>query len=157
MRIKAKDYPSVPALHAAAQAIPEAVWQPDFKGNDQRRLLSFSSRPCPQDPVPVPVSYVLPVSYRPRRPHDASRPHVPGNLIAALTAVSKKIDRLDYSRYGYLNSRDIEVTLTPAISLVFLSLLSLAFIFFFLSHYLFFHPLVHRNPCCHTTAAGTYM
>ena len=63
LRIRAKDFTSVQTLHAAAQAIPEAVWQPDFKGN----------------------------------------------LIAALDAVSKRIDKIDYSRYGYLESRDIEV------------------------------------------------
>ena len=63
IRIKAKDYPSVQALHNAAQAIPEAIWQPDFKGA----------------------------------------------LVSALDAVSKRIDKIDYSRYGYMESRDIEV------------------------------------------------
>jgi len=97
--------------------------------------------------------------YRPRRPHDASHPHVPGNLIAALTAVSKKIDRLDYSRYGYLNSRDIEVTLTPAISIVFLfSPLSRLHLFLSLALPLFSSPCTSQPllPCC-TTAAGTSM
>jgi hypothetical protein len=112
----------VPALHAAAQAIPEAVWQPDFKGTDHN-VFSASLRGPAHRTLSLSQSLMC-CPYRPRRPHDASHPHVPGNLIAALTAVSKKIDRLDYSRYGYLNSRDIEVTLTPAISLVFLSLLT---------------------------------
>ena len=61
MRIKAKDYPSVPALHAAAQAIPEAVWQPDFKGTDQHPCLTSAYAP-PCRPMPMPVPLPRPLS-----------------------------------------------------------------------------------------------
>jgi hypothetical protein len=42
-------------------------------------------------------------------PETVWEPDFKGNLIAALEAVSKKNDKIDYSRFGYLESRDIEV------------------------------------------------
>mmetsp|Transcript_10692 Transcript_10692/g.10338 ORF Transcript_10692/g.10338 Transcript_10692/m.10338 type:complete len:234 (+) Transcript_10692:350-1051(+) len=71
LRLKAKDFHTVQALHAAAQAIPYAVWEPEFKTD----------------------------------------------LVNNLIITSKKIDHLDYSRYGYLVETDVEVLNAMALPL----------------------------------------